>query len=62
MSTQPTQFAFKLVHPVLYAHTIITQGADYAEAAGYAQQHCDGTLWTIAQARNVETGEIVTNG
>jgi hypothetical protein len=57
-----TQFNFKLTHPVLYAQNIVVQAADYAEAAGYAQAHCTGTLWTIAQARNLATGEVVSNG
>lgn len=63
MSTSPvTQFNFKLTHPVLYAQNIVVQAADYAEAAVYAQAHCTGTLWTIAQARNMSTGEVVSNG
>lgn len=56
-----TPFSFKLTHPVLYAQNIVVQAADYATAAGFAQAHCTGTLWTIAQARNMTTGEIVTN-
>ena len=56
------QFAFKLTHPVLYAHTIVVQAVDYNAALPYAQQHVTGTQWSIAQVRNVQTGEIVTNG
>ena len=56
------KFAFKLTHPVLYATTLIVQGVDYDTALSYAQQHVDGTLWSIAQAKNLQTGEIVTNG
>jgi hypothetical protein len=57
-----TQFNFKLVHPVLYAQNIIVQGADYGTALTYAQAHCTGTLWTIAKATNMQTGEVVSNG
>jgi len=56
------QFAFKLTHPVMYATTIIVQAVDYNAALPFAQQHVDGTLWSIAQAKNMQTGEIVTNG
>lgn len=54
-------FCFRLTHPVLYAHSIIIQGVDYADAAQYAQAHCAGTLWTITSATNTITGEVVQN-
>jgi len=63
MSAQTiTPFAFTLVHPVLYAQTLIVQAPDYDAALPYAQAHCTGTLWTIQRVRNVSTGELVTNG
>ena len=55
------QFAFKLTHPVLYATTIIVQAVDYNAALPFAQQHVADTLWSIAQAKNMQTGELVTN-
>ncbi len=55
------QFAFKLVHPVKYAHTIIVQAADYNAALLYAQQLIAGTEWTIARVKNMQTGEVVKN-
>lgn len=61
MSTDVTPFAFKMTHPVMYAQTIIIQGSDYAEAAGYAQQHIAGTEWTIAKVTNMTTGLAVQN-
>lgn len=57
-----TPFIFKLVHPVLYAQNIVVQAQDYATAVVYAQAHCAGTLWTIAKATNMLTGEVVSNG
>lgn len=55
------QFAFKLTHPVMYAHTIIVQAVDYNAALPFAQQHVADSLWTIAQAKNMQTGEVIQN-
>lgn len=57
-----TPFAFTLVHPVLYAQTIVVQAPDYNGALPLAQAHCTDTQWTISRARNLTTGELVTNG
>jgi len=62
MTIAVTPFAFKLTHPVLYAQTIVVQGADYATALTYAQAHCADTQWSIAKATNMTTGEVVSNG
>lgn len=57
-----TPFIFELVHPVLYAQTIVIQAENYTAAVAYAQAHCTGTLWTIAKATNQLTGEVMPNG
>lgn len=59
--SQVVQFAFKLTHPVMYAHTIIVQAVDYNAALPFAQQHVDGTEWTIARVTNMQTGEVIQN-
>lgn len=59
--SQLVQFAFKLTHPVMYAHTIVVQAVDYNAALPFAQNQVDGTLWSIAQATNLVTGEVVRN-
>ena len=56
------QFNFKFVHPTLYAQNVVIQAVDYNSALTYAQGHCTGTLWTISQATNLATGQVVTNG
>lgn len=55
------QFAFKLTHPVMYAHTIVVQAVDYNAALPFAQAHVEGSLWTIDQAKNMQTGEVIQN-
>jgi hypothetical protein len=62
-STEPevTPFAFTLVHPVLYAQTIVVQAPDYNAALPLAQAHCTGTTWSIQRARNLSTGAYITN-
>ena len=57
-----TPFAFTLIHPVMYAQTLVVQAPDYNAALPLAQAHCEGTQWTIQRALNVATGEKVTNG
>ena len=61
MTTELMRFAFKLVHPVLYANTIIIQASGYSDAQVFASHHIEGTKWTIAQVKNMLTGEIVRN-
>lgn len=62
MSTANTAFLFKFVHPTLYAHTVTILAPDYNAALTYAQDHCTGTLWSIARATNMTTGQVVSNG
>lgn len=56
-----TPFAFTIVHPVLYAQTLVVQAPDYNAALPLAQAHCTGSQWSIQRARNLTTGEFVTN-
>lgn len=56
------RFAFKLMHPILYSTTLVIQAVDYASALPFAMQHIAGTQWTIAQVKNLSTGEVVQNG